>query len=349
MHNISDREIRKVLAKLYDNPGQARMIVEHIHLRWATIPLSLTMDEYWSNIWRETKLQHKELELIERVREDYLRNREIDEIYEQIIKKSKGNESSPNPSPNSPQRPSTFDKFVATFKKPILYITAGFLYITAGLLLLLNISLLFNILDPMIFLKKLLRYNPVILVLIAGLVVFIISGTLVYDLISMQRKKSYSRLSRSAHRTIVVTCLIVLCIPLFFWRYTTVETGVGLSPTNSHIGVCDGSCIFDTNRLTGKLKQQAANYFQQKQNTLACQYLQWAALGDITEPETTNKELDVARSYAEDATDAEAKIDYENRCTNIQCPCISFVVAVQFIDQGNQNADYINGMSRSIL
>jgi hypothetical protein len=153
----------------------------------------------------------------------------------------------------------------------------------------------------------------------------------------------------SAYRAIIVICLIAISIPLSFWRYNTLETGVGPSPTNSRIGVCDGSCVLDTDRLTRNLKQEAAKYFQQKQDTLACQYLRWAALGDITGAETTDKTLDDYRSQAEDTTDAEAKIDYENRCTNMQCPCISFVVVVQLIDQNVPNADYINGMSRSIL
>jgi len=252
------------------------------------------------------------------------------------------------------------------FQTQTMNLISIFIYNIAGLLLLLNVFLLFNILDLVIFLKKMLRYHLVIFLLVAGLVVIIISGAIVYDSISTLRKKSRSQPSpvvqhqrttlhgvswyrkALAYRAIIVICLIVICIPLSFWRYNTVE-GVGLSPDNPRIGVCDGSCILDGDRSTGNLKQEAAKYFQQKQDALACQYLRWAAIGDITGPETTNPEQNDARSQAEDTTDAEAKIDYENRCTNMQCPCISFVVAVQFIDQGDSNADYINGMSRSIL
>ncbi len=259
--------------------------------------------------------------------------------------------------------------------KPLIPI---FLYSTAVLLSLLNVFLRFNILDLVIFLKKLMRVNPASLRLTAGAAFIIIIGAMVYYLISILRTKKRSQSSAVlqneitildgaswyrkaltnvvgwsrkalAYRVIIGICFIIICIPLSFSHSSAVETGVGLSSDNPRIGVCDGFCTLDTDRLTGKLKQQAANYFRQKQDALACQYLHWAALGDITGAETTNKELNDLRSYGEDTTDAEAKIDYENRCTNIECPCISFVVTVQFVDQGDLNADYINGVSRSIL
>jgi enamine deaminase RidA (YjgF/YER057c/UK114 family) len=228
--------------------------------------------------------------------------------------------------------------------KPLIPI---FLYSTAVLLFLLNIFLFFNILDLVVFLKKLMRINPLGLRLTAGAAFIIIIGAMVYHFISMLRTKKGSQSSPAsqnttttlgraswyrkaltngvswsrkalAYRIIIGICLLIICIPLSFWHSNAVETGVGISSNNPRIGVCDGLCTLDTDRSTGKLKQQAANYFQQKQDTLACQYLRWAALGDITGPETTNKELNDLRSYGEDTTDAEAKIAYEDRCTSIQ-------------------------------
>jgi len=350
MHNIDTPEIRRVLAKLYDGPDRAKLVAEDIGLQLARISFSYPMEICWSNIWREAKLQHQELNLIDRALVDYPKDEQLTLIRHQIIEQQ---EQSPPGGITEAGREKfrCYQRKVEELKS-IHNMLHNMLHEIEAQLSGLSATMKLNIKElPRWFIIQ--RPTP--------------SELRIIEILWQQARQRLHYLGNFAakemealedwyrkalaYRAIIVICLIVICIPLSFWRYSTINTGVGLlSPDDPrHIGVCDGSCIFDRDRPTGKLKQKAADYFQQKQDTFACQYLRWAALGAITGPETTNPVLNDARSQAEDTTDAEAKIDYENRCTEIQCPCISFVVVVQFIDQHNPNADYINGMSRSIL
>src|SRR5438445_479453 len=89
MSNMSEREIRQVLAELYDSPEQARLVAEDIGLQLAKIAYSPIMDIYWHNIWREARLQNKELKLIESVLHDYPHHEKIAQIRHQIIQQRK--------------------------------------------------------------------------------------------------------------------------------------------------------------------------------------------------------------------------------------------------------------------
>ncbi|HWS83904.1 MAG TPA: ATP-binding protein [Ktedonobacteraceae bacterium] len=90
MHNISEPEIRRTLATLYDTTDKAKLVAEDISLPLARIPFAHSMEVCWSNIWKEAKLQHKELNLIDRVLLDYSSDEKLAHIRDQIIQRDGG-------------------------------------------------------------------------------------------------------------------------------------------------------------------------------------------------------------------------------------------------------------------
>ncbi|HEY4036170.1 MAG TPA: toll/interleukin-1 receptor domain-containing protein [Ktedonobacteraceae bacterium] len=85
MHNINELEIRRLLANLYDNLDQAKLVAGDIGLPLLRISFSHPMEVCWSNIWREAKLQHKELNLIDRALLDFSNDKELAQIRDQLI------------------------------------------------------------------------------------------------------------------------------------------------------------------------------------------------------------------------------------------------------------------------
>ncbi|HEY4036169.1 MAG TPA: effector-associated domain EAD1-containing protein [Ktedonobacteraceae bacterium] len=110
MQNMSESKIIKVLAYLYDNPDQAKMIARAIGLELSRIAFSHSMEICWSNIWRETELQHKEHDLINSALDDFPKNTKLAQIRDQLIQpRSDQMAGSPNePEPDNRQKPSPF-------------------------------------------------------------------------------------------------------------------------------------------------------------------------------------------------------------------------------------------------
>lgn len=123
MPNMSERDIRQVLAELYYIPEQARLVAEDIGLQLAKIAYSPIMEVYWHNIWRETKLQYKELDLIERVQKDYPRDERIIQIRIQIIFQQRHSQpdtqmipqQNPSDKLEQPGKPKAFDGQLTLF------------------------------------------------------------------------------------------------------------------------------------------------------------------------------------------------------------------------------------------
>src|SRR2546429_2755677 len=65
------KKIRRILAGLYNNMDQAKMIARDIGLNLERVPSSPIMEVYWSNIYEEAIHQNKKADLIKRVQEDY--------------------------------------------------------------------------------------------------------------------------------------------------------------------------------------------------------------------------------------------------------------------------------------
>ncbi|HWS83903.1 MAG TPA: toll/interleukin-1 receptor domain-containing protein [Ktedonobacteraceae bacterium] len=89
MSNMSEREIRKILVELCNSHDKANLVASDTGLQLERIGYSPVMEVYWHNIWREARLQHKELKLIEIVLLDYSSNGELAQIREQIIQQQK--------------------------------------------------------------------------------------------------------------------------------------------------------------------------------------------------------------------------------------------------------------------
>jgi hypothetical protein len=91
MHTISELEIRRTLATLYNNLDQAKLVAGDIGLQLIRISFSYPMEVCWSNIWREAKLQHKELHLIDRALLDYSSNENLVQIRDQLTQQRRQN------------------------------------------------------------------------------------------------------------------------------------------------------------------------------------------------------------------------------------------------------------------
>ncbi len=95
------------------------------------------------------------------------------------------------------------------------------------------------------------------------------------------------------------------------------DTGIGIVPASNGLGICNGSCYFDPNRINGTLKQEAAHSASAGNLAGAYQYWDWAA--------------------NEDMTDAEAKIFLADTHISItRTPHLTFVVAVSLTGDETQ-------------
>jgi ABC-type branched-subunit amino acid transport system substrate-binding protein len=107
-------------------------------------------------------------------------------------------------------------------------------------------------------------------------------------------------------------------------------SGIGIRSIDNHeaIGICDGSCTFDVNRLDGQMKLEAQEAFNHGQRDQACFYWKWAG------------------SY--DTTDAEAKIYDEDQCQmHYTGPYITYIVVVSLPEDTsvlNNGRDLLQGM-----
>src|SRR2546423_14314280 len=84
MQNITNYQIRHVLAELYPNYAQAELVARDSNLQLRRIAHSPVMEIYWENIWREANFQHKGLDLIRRVQMDFPRDDRIAQIHAHI-------------------------------------------------------------------------------------------------------------------------------------------------------------------------------------------------------------------------------------------------------------------------
>ena len=106
-------------------------------------------------------------------------------------------------------------------------------------------------------------------------------------------------------------------------------SGIGIDTVDGHsaIGLCDGTCIFDTARLDGDLKGDAQKALQQNNTAMACSYWKWAS------------------SY--DTTDAEVKIYLENH----QCDFsyngqyITYIVVASLPNENNMTTRDSNALN----
>ncbi len=116
---------------------------------------------------------------------------------------------------------------------------------------------------------------------------------------------------------LVVTGLIWIVAALLHKAPAPPDRGIGIVAGSNGLGICDGSCYFDTNRINGALKQEAANSAGTGNLTDAYQYWDWAA--------------------NEDTTDAEAKIFLaDTRIALHKTPHMTFVVAVSLTGDASQ-------------
>ncbi len=125
---------------------------------------------------------------------------------------------------------------------------------------------------------------------------------------------------------VLIILLAALLSAFFYWRATN-QTDTGITSIDKiPVGLCDGSCAFDTARMDGHVKQEAQEAFEQGDHDKGCAYLELA------------KEIDSA--------DAEAAIYYEDQCmTNVPGNYIGLIVAVPLA--GGNSSDIQQG--RDIL
>lgn len=108
---------------------------------------------------------------------------------------------------------------------------------------------------------------------------------------------------------LVVTAILWVGAAILHKAPLPPDRGIGMVAGSNGLGICNGSCFFDANRINGTLKQEAARNASTGNLTAAYQYWDWAA--------------------NEDTTDAEAKIFLADTHIAITgTPHMTFVVAV---------------------
>jgi ABC-type branched-subunit amino acid transport system substrate-binding protein len=108
---------------------------------------------------------------------------------------------------------------------------------------------------------------------------------------------------------LVVTIMIWAGAAILHKAPPAPDRGIGIVAGSNGLGICNGSCFFDANRINGKLKQEAARSASTGNLTAAYQYWDWAA--------------------NEDTTDAEAKIFLaDTHILLTKTPHMTFVVVV---------------------